>query len=184
MSLCDYTPQSFFKQVFDAKKDFNYIGVYELPESEQVTYDPVGFFFFNKHLVYAMLKELRMINNRRTDLRDLLKEMGYIWRFNNVQHQVVNEADWTTRREVASRVAELVRITRAKLGIRERVENMVTGDVIRYWENQIPQGNPTVTSEKMSRTLAMRVPHIEAQYTQPPFAPVSAFNRRVYIHGQ
>lgn len=184
MSLCNYTQQSFFKVVFDAKKDFNYMGVYEMPESEQITFDPVGFFYFNKSVVYAILSEIQLINGRRMELRDLLKEMGYIWRFNNTQHQVLNEPDWTSRDQVARRVVELIGITRTKLGLEERVENMVTGDVIRYWENQVPQDNPVVTSEKMSRTLSMRVPYIESNFTPPPYAPISALNRHVFIRGR
>jgi hypothetical protein len=181
--LCLDPQTSFFKYVFDEKKDFNNQMPYELTEKEQIQRDPVGFFYMHKVVVYAILSELKQINARRTDLRDLLRDMGWIWRWNNQQHQVLNEPDWTTRDEVARRVTHLIQITRKKLGMQEKVDNLVTGDIIRNWELLVPEPYPTVTTEKMSRILQLQVPHIESVITPPPFAPVAAFNRRVFLRG-
>jgi len=182
MALCDYQQQSFFKWIFDPKRDFaGWDQPYEIPESMQMQYDPVGFFFFKRTFVYRILAELKRVNKRRMDLRDLLREMDRIWRQNNQQHQVLNEADWISPDEVAARVSNLVMITRKKLQLEERVENMVTGDIIKQWENQMPVQHPLATTEKISSSFPMRVPYIDSSFTQQPFKSMSSFNKKVYI---
>lgn len=170
MALCDYQQQSFFWTVFDAQKDFNYNMPFQMSEQEQIMLDPVGFFYFHKPLVYQLLADMKRINNRRMDLRDLLKEMNHIWRYNNQQHQILNESDWTTRDQVAQRVTELLVLTKNKLGILESMNNLVTGDVTKYWETQEPLPYPLATTEKQSGTLRMDVPPVNPKQVTPmPF---------------
>jgi hypothetical protein len=160
-------------------------GGYELPEALQVVYDPVGFFYFHKDVVYAILGEIKQINKRRMDLRDLLSAMDRIWRTNNQQHRVLNEADWSNKDDVARRVNELVFLTRRKLYLEERAENLVTGDIIKYWEYMIPNMYPTLPNERQtaqSTALApTRTPYIDAGFTPLPYANPNHLNKKVYI---
>lgn len=182
MASCNYKQQSFFRDVFDPVKDFGgYKQIYELPEKLQLEYDPVGFYFFHKDVVYSILNSLKLLNNRRIDLRDLLREMDRIWRYNSQQRVILNELDHKNRGFVAQRVNELIRITRQKLDLETRVDNLVTGDIIRNWEFFVPSDNPAAPVEKQSGTMEMRVPRIDKKITPPRFRHVDSFDRRVRI---
>ncbi len=158
---------------------------YEIPESLQVVYDPVGFFYFHKDVVRGILKELNKINKRRMDLRDVLHVMDRIWRTNNQQHQVLNEADWTKPNDVAKRVNELIFLTRRKLFLEERAENLVTGDIIKYWEYMVPNLYPALPNERQtaqSTALApTRTPFIDSDFTPLPYTNPNHINKKVYI---
>lgn len=178
--LCDYQQTSYFKDIFDPVRDFNWGHIYELPEELQKIYDPVGFWYFHKRNVNPILAELRQIN-KRVDLRDLLRDMDRIWRFNNQNHILLNEPDWLTESEVARRVCEMTRITRARLKLENRVENQVSSHVIRTWEYQEPLALPTLAKGTVSGELPFQTPRIMAQETVPLFAPVRSYNKNVYL---
>ena len=185
MVSCNYNQQSFFKTIFNAEKDFNYNHVHEMTEEMQKDHDPVGFYYFLKPVVYGLLHELRTINKRRTNLRDLLREMDRIWRINSQQRQILNEPDWRSNPGlVATRVVHLIHITRNKLGLEERAENVATGEVTKYHENVRPRMHPVATSEKQPGVTRLQVPRIDPEVTPSPFRPVTAFNTKVYIPGK
>ena len=179
MARCNYRQQSIFRDVFDAKKDFGqYSAPYEMPEELQLIFDPVGFYFFHKDVVYKILSEVQQYNNRRYNLRDILREMDLIWRFNSVQRIILNEPD----HNVSKRVNELIRITRQKLNLDARVENLVTGDILKHWEFQVPAMNPALPLEKLSNIRQLTTPHIDSQVSVAPFNHVRKFNRKLYLH--
>ena len=182
MTLCNYRQGSFFKNVFDPVKDFNYHYIHEMTEEEQQEFDPVGFYYFHKPIVYALLTEFRMINKRRMHLRDLLREMDRIWRVNSQQRKVLNETDWRdSPKHIATRVSRLVQITRRKLGLEERAQNKVTGDIQKNVENSTPLMYPVTSNEKQSSIIRIRTPHIDPEITPLPFRPIRALNSNVYI---
>jgi hypothetical protein len=181
MTLCNYQQNSFFKTVFDPVRDFNYRYTTEMTEAEQQLFDPVGFYYFHKPIVYALLAEFRLINKRRMHLRDLLREMDRIWRANSQQRVLLNETDWrSSPKRVAERVSRMVQITRRKIGLEERAENSVTGDIQKHSENAKPLMYPTVSNEKQSSILRIRTPRIDPYVTPMPFLPIRASNNKVY----
>lgn len=180
--LCNYPQRSFFRDVFDPIKDFgNYKHIIEIPESMQLTIDPVGYYYFHKVVVYNLLYSIQLLNNRRYNLRDVLREMDRIWRYNSMQRIVLNEPDYRKHNLVAKRVNELIRVTRQKFHLDTRVENLVTGETIKNWEYQIPELYPAAPLEKQERTLEMRIPHIDKKITTAPFQHVNSMDKRVFI---
>lgn len=180
MALCNYDQQSYFRDVFDPLKDFRWQHLYEIPETLQQEYDPVGFWYFHHKNVHAILTDLRRVN-KRVDLRDLLREMDRIWRYNNQQHRLLNEPDWRGAEEVSQRVHQLTQITRARLNLENRVENQVSSDVIRTWEYQEPLPLPTVTKGTLTGQVALRHPQIMKTETNPPFNHIKSFDKRIFI---
>lgn len=180
--LCNYDQASYFKDVFQANKDFGWSNIYEIPEDLQKEYDPVGFYYFHRKNVNPILADLRQIN-KRVDLRDLLRDMDRIWRFNNQAHRIINEPDWTDERAVAKRVDQLTQLTRKRLCLENRVENQVSSDVIRAWEYQEPLAYPAVPKGTLSGQVRLTHPTTMDKETDPLFMPVGAFDKRVYIKG-
>ena len=166
MALCNTPKTSHFWRVFDARKDFNHDGPIELTNEEQQIMDPVGYWFFDHRIVDMLLCELNEINAQRYDHRDLLKEMERIWRFNKQHQHRYNEPDWETSVEIRKRVRQLVLLTRKKLGLRQRLDNLVTGDITRHSEYLEPVMYPVNSTEKSPSSFPLRVPHIEGG--QPP----------------
>lgn len=183
MALCNYKQTSYFRDVFDPVKDFRWRQAYEIPEELQETYDPVGFWYFHRRNVDPILRELRRIN-KRVDLRDLLREMDRIWRFNNQQHRVLNEPDWSdTNEDVQRRVKHLTRITRARLALEARVDNQVQTDVIRAWEYSEPTQLPAYPKGTLSGQIPLQTPQIMPNETPPLFSNTRFFDTRVFIPG-
>lgn len=180
MALCNYNQQSYFRDVFDPLKDFRWQHLYEIPENLQLEYDPVGFWYFHRKNVHSILADLRRIN-KRVDLRDLLRDMDRIWRFNNQQHRLLNEPDWRDQADVARRVDHLTKITRARLDLENRVENQVSADVIRTWEYQEPLPLPTVTKGTLTGQVRLHHPQIMKTETAPLFNNIKSFDKRVFI---
>lgn len=178
--LCSYTQTSYFKDVFEPVRDFNWNYPIELPEDLQKIYDPVGFWYFHKRNVNPILQELRLIN-KRVNLRDLLRDMDRIWRFNNQNHLLLNEPDWLTDDQVAGRVNAMTHTTRARLKLANRAENQVSSHVIRTWEYQEPVALPVLAKGTLSGELPFQTPRIMLKETVPLFAPVSSYNKKVYF---
>lgn len=183
MTRCAYDQKSFFQDIFIPEKDFNWDMPYEMPEDIQQEYDPVGFYFFHKEVVYKILEEWQSLNNRRYKVRDLLREMDRIWRYNSMQRIVINEPDYRNG-GVSARVNELVRLTRKKLFLDARVDNVVTGDTIKHSEFQVPADNPALPLEKQSPIRKLTTPHIDQEISPMPFRNVGVFNRRLYFSSQ
>ena len=167
---CAYDQRSFFKVIFDPSRDFNYAHVHEMTEEMQIEHDPVGFYYFLKPVVYGLLAELRTINKRRVTLRDLLHEMDRIWRVNDGQRRVLNEPDYKDKQDVARRVIDMIQITRSKLGLQERSENVATGDTAKHRENVRPLMHPVSSNEKQSGVMRITTPHIDKMETQGAWA--------------
>lgn len=180
MALLNYEQKSFFKEVFDPVKDFSWKMPYEIPEELQKEYDPVGFWYFHKRNVRPILQELRHINVR-ISMRDLLREMDRIWRFNNQQHRIINEPDWTNKKDVADRVDQLTRLTRRRLSLQQRASNQVSSDTIRTWEYQEPMPHPVYPKGTLSGQVLLQHPRIMDRENPPLFANVTAFDKRIFI---
>jgi hypothetical protein len=183
MALCNYPQKSYFRDVFDPRDDFNWSHVYEIPESLQKIYDPVGYYFFHRRNVHQLLADLRKIN-KRVNLRDLLRDMDRLWRFNNQNHQILNEPDWHTKEMVAKRVNQLTKLTRARLTLQNRVENQVSTDVIRTWEYQEPLELPVLSKGTISGALELNNPRIMSSETPQLYANVRNFDKRIFIMGE
>lgn len=180
MALLNYTQQSFFKDIFDPIKDFGWNYPYEMPEEIQQLYDPVGFWYFHKDNVRPIVRTLRRINDR-VELRDVLRDMDRIWRYNNKQHTVLNEPDWVSANDVAKRVKELTKLTIRRLSLQNRADNQVSSDVVRTWEYSEPMSFPVTTKGTLSGQVALVHPAIMAFENRPLFANVSQFDKRVFI---
>ena len=180
MALCNYPQKSYFRDVFDPIKDFRWRHIYEIPETLQKIYDPVGYYYFHRKNVHTLLADLRRIN-KRVDLRDLLRDMDRIWRYNNQNHRILNESDWTSEPDVARRVNHLTMLTRKRLSLANRVDNQISSGTIRTWEYQEPISWPTSTKGTLSGQVNMQHPQIMTQETPSPFANVRGFDKRVFI---
>jgi len=159
-AACNIDYDSYIRYVARQSKDFNNKYPFEFGVEDWMMRDPVGYLYFNKSIVHALLHQLRLLNPALWNLRELLKEMEDIWRFNSESRVVLDEPYPSTVEEIYSRVRELVNITEKRLNMQTRVNNEILGQIIRQTSYLIPLSNPVVTGEKRNGIVPLQTPFI------------------------
>ena len=172
MADCNTIEDSYFKFVLEESNDFRNRNIYELSVDELKNIDPVGYNYFLKRNVDRIFAAQRRLNPSRDDLRDVLRQTTDMWRLNSQGRQVLNEPKYTTPREIAMRVRQLLAITQKKLQQESRVDNQVTSYVIFSHEYEIPLSNPIQVGGKLSSATRVRHTGIQPYTTPNPFRPI------------
>lgn len=172
MAYCNEQHDSYFEYILKERQDFRNQNIHELSVDELKNIDPVGYNFFRKIHVQHILEIQNAIHPNRYELRDVLKMMDDIWRFNSVGRQVLNEHKYITPIEVENRTHELLDMTLKKFERESRVENEVTSGVVDSHEFYIPPLNPTHTSGKLSSANKIIHTGIQPHETPPLFQPM------------